>query len=283
MNPYTILDRINLRHGTAYRLAGKYQHGENQGAFALLDAAGAAFVLKYLQRAGWVARLEHARRITRRLGERGVAAPRYELVGELEGDWTYCIQNALPGSAARSLTVAQARQLIAWIELQAEQGLATEPNWSHYVHAVVFDGESGWSESLRAYSPETQALLGRMLSRVERSRDERLVAADSVHGDLALENVLLDNGQVSGIVDWDAAGRGDRALDVAKLLYYCYDNRPVRDLLQRHVLALRGPERMNLHLVYCMLAQLDWSIHHHDARAVAGLVAQAHAIIDEFS
>lgn len=281
MNVVDILTQINKRPGISYRLVGRYDGGENQGAFRLTDAQGVAFVLKYQQRAGWLARLEHARRITGRLSERGVRVPRYVLIGALDDDWSYGVQSALPGAPPASLTPDQARRLINWLELQTGQGLATEPNWATYVRAAVFAGESGWSESFRVYSPATRGLLQRMQRCVDGLDDVCSQAADIVHGDLALDNVLVDAGQVSSIVDWDAAGRGDRVLDFAKLLYYSYDNRPVRDLLRRHILELRGAASLRVHLVYCILAQLDWSIHHHGPAAVDSFVAQAHTMLDD--
>jgi aminoglycoside phosphotransferase len=281
MDPHHIVDRINRRHGTSYRLLSRYQRGENQGAFALQDDTGRGFVLKYLQRAGWLSRLEHAREITRRLSERGVAVPRYVLLGELDEHWTYGVLSLLPGSPAQSLSPEQAQQLVAWIELQAGQARPAEPNWSWYVRAVVFEGESGWSASLRTYSPATRALLQRADHSVAGLEASCSEAADIVHGDLALDNLLVAGGRLSGIVDWDAAGRGDRALDIAKLLYYCYDNRPVRELLRGHLLWLRGHACASVYLVYCILAQLDWSIHHHAASTVAGLVAQANVMLDD--
>jgi aminoglycoside phosphotransferase (APT) family kinase protein len=214
------------------------------------------------------------------LSERGVAVPRYVLLGELDEHWTYSIQSLLPGLPPRALTSRQSQQLIDWIELQATQARASQPDWSWYVRAVVFEGESGWTASLRSYAAATRELLQRIERSVAGLEQSCLEAADIVHGDLALDNVLVDDGHLSGIVDWDAAGRGDRALDVAKLLYYSYDNRPVRELLLRHLLRLRGHECARLHLVYCILAQLDWSIRHHDAPSVAMLVAQAHAMLD---
>jgi hypothetical protein len=41
-----VLRRINAAHGTAFRLTGRYAHGE-QGAFRLRDATGGRYVLKW--------------------------------------------------------------------------------------------------------------------------------------------------------------------------------------------------------------------------------------------
>ena len=39
---------------------------------------------------------------------------------------------------------------------------------------------------------------------------------------MGTDNVLVDGNTVSGIVDWDTAGEGDRALDLSKLFFYSY-------------------------------------------------------------
>ena len=68
-----LLARINERHGAGFRLHGRYTLGENQGAYAVADAAGAPFVLKWDRRPERLPRLDRARRITDRL--RGLGAP----------------------------------------------------------------------------------------------------------------------------------------------------------------------------------------------------------------
>jgi Phosphotransferase enzyme family len=54
---------------------------------------------------------------------------------------------------------------------------------------------------------------------LEPARGQRLPAADVVHGDLNLSNVLARDGVITGIVDWDHAGVGSRALDLTSLLF----------------------------------------------------------------
>jgi aminoglycoside phosphotransferase (APT) family kinase protein len=46
----------------------------------------------------------------------------------------------------------------------------------------------------------------------------QLPAGDLVHGDLNLTNVLADDGEIIGVVDWDDVGVGCRATDLAGLL-----------------------------------------------------------------
>ena len=291
MDVPTLLGRINYQHGTNLKLKGRYAQGENQGAYAVEDASGAPFVLKWQATTAMLSRLERARLIADRLVERGGPAPRYGRRGSVPEGTTYWLQTALPGNppADLRLSLEHAQQLLELNERQAGQAVSAEQDWSWYVRRVVFAGESGWADTLQRHSPETRALLGRLV-RVTAGREASVSrTGDLVHGDLALGNVLVVGRQVTGLVDWDAAGCGDRALDLSKLLFYSYENlptyenRPVQDVLRERIADISGPDALVVYLVYNILAQLDWSIHHHSRVAVAGWVAKASAILEELT
>lgn len=290
MDVPTLLERINGKHETGLKLKGRYAQGENQGAYAVEDASGAPFVLKWQATTAMRSRLERARLIAERLVTLGVPAPRYALIDSFPEGTTYWLQMALPGSPPADLRLSSlhARQLLDLNERQAGQAVSAEQDWSGYVRRVVFAGESGWADTLRQHSSETRALLER-LGRVTAGREASVSrTSDLVHGDLALGNVLVVGQQVTGIVDWDAAGCGDRALDLSKLLFYSYENlptydRPVRDVLRKRIADISGPDALVVYLAYNVLAQLDWSIHHHSRVAVAGWVAKASAILEELA
>jgi hypothetical protein len=53
-----LLDEINQRHATAFVLLDRYATGE-QGAFALADAAGDRFVLKWAPDCSVLTRYQH--------------------------------------------------------------------------------------------------------------------------------------------------------------------------------------------------------------------------------
>ena len=105
--------------------------------------------------------------------------------------------------------------------------------------------------------------------------------SDLVHGDLAVSNVLVVGDIVTGIVDWDAAGCGDRALDLSKLLFYSYENvnRAMRAPLWERIIMISGQDALVVLLVYNILAQLDWDIRHHTQAAVDVRVAMAELIL----
>ncbi len=274
-----LLDDINRRHQSHLGLEGRYAAGENQGAYAVVEPGGARLVLKWNRRPSWLAAVERARAITDRLRELGLPVPAYILAGVLPDGRAYWLQTELPGRPPTTLSESQLRQLLDLIELQAGQAISPEQDWSGYVVAVVFEGESGWAGSLRDHSHGTREVLARLERLVAGKRAAVHRTADIVHGDLVLDNVLVDAGRISGIVDWDAAGRGDRALDLAKLLFSTYDSVPIRERLEQRIVELGSRDSLEVYLAYAILAQLDWSIRHHGQASVDDGVRLANTML----
>jgi hypothetical protein len=73
---------------------------------------------------------------------------------------------------------------------------------------------------------------------------------------------------------------GDRAFDLATLLYYLYDHEWARDLLWPRLLELAGPRPARAYLAHMVLRQADWMLRFYPQAAetrrnlrLAGLVA----------
>src|SRR6266516_2559357 len=134
------------------------------------------------------------------LGERGYPVPALLWRGPLDGRWFVVVQARLPGHPLLTLDGPTLDRLLALVELQADQ--------------VPRLGEGGW-DAAEAAVPQTSRRLRRFL---EPAWGHRLPAADLVHGDLNLTNVLGADGMITGVVDWDDVGVGCRAADLASLL-----------------------------------------------------------------
>lgn len=281
MDAERLLQRINARHATDFRVQARYAAGENHGAHALIDSVGERAVLKYHQQPQRLPGLDRARLITDRLRSRGAPVPIYRMAGAFADGYTYWIQSAVDGAPPETLTDSQLTRLLELNDLQAGQAISQEQNWTDYVIRVVFAGESGWAGSLRRHSAATRDVLSRIERLVTGKQTCLGVTTDIVHGDLVTDNILVHEERLSGIVDWDAAGCGDRTLDLAKPLYYSYANAPIRDRLRDRIVALRGRDALRVYLAYAILAQTDWSIRHHPLAAVDDLVALAHAILSD--
>jgi len=182
--------------------------------------------------------------------------PRYLLADCFDDGVTYWIQTALPGAPPAPLRHSHVTQVCALIDAQAGRALSSESDWSAYVLAVVFQGESGWRDSLEQYSTATRAVLARLTDLVAGKEVCRLRRDDIVHGDLGPDNLLVVGDRVSGIVDWDAAGSGDRSLDLSKLLFYAYDDPAIRADVWARIVAISGRTALDILLAYNILAQL---------------------------
>ncbi len=279
MDMQALIDIINLKHTTSFIFHQKYEMGENQGAYALRDDKGNGYVLKWNDRPSWLRSLRRAQQITDHLASCGMPVPKYVLADTHADNITYWVQTALPGAPAEKLRLSHAEHLLDLVERQARQALASGANWSAYVRAVVFAGHSGWQDSLTQYNDETRAVLVRLKQIVAGKEQVALRTDDICHGDMGTDNVLVSGIKVSGIVDWDAAGEGDRALDLSKLLFYSYHVDPVREPLRRHIEEISGQDAYTIYLAYNILAQLDWSIHHHSADSVAEGVVFSNRIL----
>ena len=56
---------------------------------------------------------------------------------------------------------------------------------------------------------------------------------------------------------------GDRAFDLATLLFYCYDHDGVRERLRGRLLELASPAATRAYLAHLVLRQVDWSLRFH--------------------
>ena len=56
---------------------------------------------------------------------------------------------------------------------------------------------------------------------------------------------------------------GDRAFDLATLLFYLYDHDGIRARLRARLLELTDPRAARAYLAHMVLRQVDWSLRHH--------------------
>lgn len=92
---------------------------------------------------------------------------------------------------------------------------AAPPPWASYEGSrreSVLEDECAW---LAANDVLPRALLDRSRTRAEEAVRE--VTPVFIHGDLQVAHVLLEDGRVTGVLDWSEGGQGDPAYDLATL------------------------------------------------------------------
>jgi aminoglycoside phosphotransferase (APT) family kinase protein len=299
-----LLRFVNDRHGTAFVPRGRYAAGE-QGAFAIADGSdeGAArFVLKWRPGGDVPDNLRQAVAVTDRLRAVGYPAPRYRLVGVAPSlGLTYSVQEALPGVPVTArlhgavlprLDGALLDRLLELNALQRGQAVAPAGDWPRTVVDTLRHGGEGFClhEPLRTYSRQTAALLGALRRVAAEVGDGRAAADDVVHFDFQGSNILLDRGGVSGVVDWEGCGAGDRAFDLATLFFYTGEGEggeggepDERERLWRLLLTRAEPRLLRLYLAHLVLRQVDWSIRFHDRAAVDRWLGRSEEVLRRLS
>ena len=87
--------------------------------------------------------------------------------------------------------------------------------------------------------------------------------SDVVHGDLHCGNILVEHGQITGVIDMVYAGYGTRAIDLVTLLHTSdsADYAPaVRGRLRAHVIENFGSEVYAICMAYRAIVTVAWAI-----------------------
>lgn len=278
-----LVNVINARHGLQLILGERFPHGE-QGAFAVHDATGAAFVLKWSADVRMDECVDRARLVTECLRDRGYPVPRYRFHGVV-GDVHYSLQEALPGQPIGTVSLTHLPRLLELNALQRGAAPLPAGDWPQWIIGSVLDGFEGYCvlASLENHSQTTQALLAEAQALAARYSDTVCPATDIVHFDFNPVNILADDGQISGVVDWDGASPGDCAFDLVTLLFYARRHHDARRALWRHLSAYSTPGAVALYLAHLIVRQVDWSIRHHDDATVGFWVDNANTLLSELA
>ncbi|WP_329002112.1 phosphotransferase [Kribbella sp. NBC_00709] len=253
-----LLLEVNERSGAGLTFVGRAAAGE----------VGAGFVRWPDGRDGVLTRgfgsLDDLRRTARVLEaarSHGLPIPQYQLLTEVP-DGVGVVQERLPGRPPEVIDRALLESMIALTDRFA--GLAADlPVPSMY----LLESGPGFClhESLLRYDDRTRRLLD-WVRAVGRDEPSGMTGDDLVHLDFHTGNVLVDDaGELTGIVDWDGIGRGDRRFGLVTLRFDAHVRLPGTDLtwfdeLLENVLS---PAVLRLYWAHMSLRLVDWSIRHH--------------------
>ena len=251
--------------------------GESRNAFWVSDRAGAVSVLKIMPSAPpeAVGGLRTLDAVLARLRDRGYPAPRLHAVGHLPG-LVYWVQQRLPGSPLdrgpggpdRAALARLLPELLALNDAQA--GLGTGPRrWRSLLTQTLTSGGDGYClHSTLQASPAARDLLPVLRRIGDRCAPAIPDGQDFVHYDFTPANLLSDGTAITGVIDINPPVlAGDRAFDLATLLFYHYDHDDIRDVLRARLLTLAAHEAACAYLAHMVLRQVDWSLRFHPAAA----------------
>jgi len=216
--------------------------------------------------------------VTARLRELGYPAPRYVRV---EAEWA--LQEELPGKPLepwRRLPEEIAAQLLSLHELHAEPfPVATPGSWRRVVASSVLSGARSYLRlaTLRDHSDASRELLARCQDCVRRFA-ERVPEADAiVHWDFTPDNLLVRDGRVTGVIDWEGVRPGDPWFDLVTLAFYAPDT-----VLLEEALAGLDPGLRAVYQAHLCVRQAEWSLRRHDAATGERMLAYALEVASGF-
>ena len=191
----------------------------------------------------------------------GLPVPRYELVADLDVAFVV-VQELMPGAAPAVIDRHLVERLL--VVNAAMAGLLDQAPDAPGIDLYLRTSGPGFClhEPLAGYDRRT----ARVLDWVRDVGAERNTAdgTDLVHMDFHPGNILVSDGRISAILDWDGAGRGDRRLDLVTLRFDLAWRAPhltdwFDDLLRQTV----PPDRLRAYWAHMSLRLVDWAIRHH--------------------
>ena len=265
--PDAIVDSINRCHGTRFRLMRAAAGGESGAACILVDDSGVEYILKW--GAGGEFRRRQAVAITQRLRNRGYPAPEFIAIGE-HNEAQYLVQKMLSGSTSTEITPALLQRIVELNHLQSDVAADLEDGWPARIVQSLEHGFKDWCvhDSLAAHSEETAPMLEELQLTARLVGTGSFRTRDAVHFDFSSANILVENGAISGVIDWNGCCAGDRAFDLVTLGYYALENESIAAWLLERAREISGPKAVALYLSHMVLRQLDWSIRHHDEATI---------------
>jgi hypothetical protein len=192
----------------------------------------------------------------------GAPVPETQLAVQL-GSAIATVQELLPGAPITRLDPQGLDQALAFNELQAGL-LANRPDIPSLELFLRDDGPGFCLHGpLRAHSRRT-ARLDDWIRTVGAEHPGPLQGDDAVHVDYHPGNLLAIDGTITGVIDWDGAGRGDRRFDLVTLRFGVHTDDPVHEVVARldAVLDAFPADVLRPLWAHMGLRMADWAIRH---------------------
>ena len=257
LDPLQLLREVNQASGAGLEFVGQAADGQVGAAFVRWPDGRDAVLTRG---SGSLAELRRTAEVLEAARRDGLPVPQYQLLADLP-DGVGVVQERLPGRPPETVDRALLESLIALTEQFTD--LAPDlPVPSMY----LLESGPGFClhESLQRYDDRTRRLLD-WIHEVGRDEPSGMTGDDLVHLDFHTGNVLTDAGRITGIVDWDGIGRGDRLFALVTLRFDAHIRLADADLTWYDELleTTLEPKVLRLYWAHMSLRQVDWSIRHH--------------------
>jgi aminoglycoside phosphotransferase (APT) family kinase protein len=288
-----VLAAVNRSRGGGYQLVRQFPHGEF-GAWLVRQPADELGVLKCRYGTDSRDRIRSVAAIVASLAERGYPAPTV-----LDSDYdrsvgTWYLVEYLPGETPSELDARLAADIRRIVELQADHSLPADErarsfDWSDHVRSRTIDDPT-WIDIALRHSDESAALARSIMAAIEPHANTTLATNDVVHGDLLASQLLVSHGRVTGVIDWEQTGIGDRGLDLVLLFLNAHaqasrrshdpDPEVLASLLTAAIQA-SGEAAVTIFLAYQILSMVSFVIEYR-ARTLAWRIRLGHEVWNSF-
>lgn len=266
-------DRVRAILGETgnFELVGKMERG-TRGAWLVRSPDQNQHIFKIAAPYDAVKRFEQTADAVKKVDSLGVRVPRIEQVGYSEKYGTWYVQELVNGFNAPAPSTRLIAQMIKFNERQAGAALKGQSNWSDDVMNSLYHDSRGWQETIARSGPEGKALVQQVRSMTEKNRNLQLPSGDIVHGDYQHYNALVSGARkerLTAIVDWDYVGRGDRGIDLSRLLYDGYvaeaelgfkANPQTLKMLGQHIESISGRAAFENYMNYWVLQVSEFGV-----------------------
>ncbi|GLY26910.1 phosphotransferase [Kineosporia sp. NBRC 101731] len=251
-------DELFARTGTRLVVEGPCAGGEVGAAFVRWED-GHRSVLKWRPHSRKADLLRGPLAVCEAARTAGIPAPGTELVEQI-GHAVVMVQELRPGTQLDHLDQSLLHQALSINDRQKDL-LVDRPDIPP-IQLYLQDDGPGYClhEPLRQYSNRTAALE----RRIRAVTSDAARHHDAVHLDFHPGNLLAEGGSITGLVDWDGAGRGDRRLDLVTLYFGLHHRgrRPETSTLDGVLKHIPDHELQPL-WAHMSLRLTDWAIRHH--------------------
>lgn len=131
--------------------------------------------------------------------------------------------------------------------------------------------------TLRGHSDRSRELLARCQDAVRRFGERVPEASAIVHWDFTPDNVLVHDGRVTGVIDWEGLRAGDPCFDLVTLAFYA----PGTPRLDDYLFGL-DPGLRTVYQAHLCVRQAERSLRLHDAAAGERMLAYALEVASAF-
>lgn len=214
--------RSMLEAETDLTLIGKMKRG-TQGAWLARTAEGEHQIFKFVSNNDARSQLQLSAESALRVNSGIARTPQFRQIGFTDGKGSWYTQEFLPGIPATQPTDRLISRMLILNDAAAGKALAAGKNWSDEVMGALYRDSKGWQQNIAKSGEEGKQFVDDIQKLVDRNRNLSATTGDIVHGDFQHYNALVDRrGKLSAYIDWEGAGRGDRGIDLSRLLYDAY-------------------------------------------------------------